>query len=73
MLQSLCLKDHMKTIGIDQFLSKYSLFEKNCLLNIKKLYKHSGKCGDQKKFKDILEAAMILLLKDSPITVPDLP
>ena len=25
---------------------------------MKKLYKHAGKCDDQKQFKDILEAAM---------------
>ena len=25
----------------------------------KKLYKHAGKCDNQKQFKDILEAAMV--------------
>ena len=42
MLQSLRLKFHVKTIGIDQYLSKNSVFEHKCLQNINKLYKHSG-------------------------------
>ena len=59
MLQSPCLKDHVKTIGIDQSLSKNAIFEQKCLQNINKLYKHAGKCDNQQKFKDILEAAMV--------------
>ena len=59
MLQSLCLKYHVKTIGIDQSLSKNAQHEHNFIQNINKLYKHDGKCDDQQKFKDILEAAMV--------------
>ena len=44
MLQSSRLKYHVKTIGIDQSLSNNSLYEHKCLENIKKLYKHAGKC-----------------------------
>ena len=59
MLQSLLLKDHMKTIGIDQSLSNNDLYEHKCLQNVKNLYKHSGKFYDQQQFKDILEDAMV--------------
>ena len=73
MFQSLRPKHHVKTIGIDQSLSNNALFEHKCLQNIKKLYNHAGKCEDQQQLKGIIEAAWFLLLKDSPITVPDLP
>ena len=43
MLQSPHLKDHVKTFGIDQSLSKNALFEHRCLQNIKTLYTHAGK------------------------------
>ena len=59
MLQSTRLKYHMKTVGIDQSLSNNSLFGHKCLQNINKLYKHSGKCDDQQKFKDIIHASMV--------------
>ena len=59
MLQSSNLKDHVKTIGIDQSLSNIALFEHRCHQNINKLYKHDGECDYQKKFKYILEAAMV--------------
>ena len=59
MLQSPRLKDLVKTIGIDQSLSNNAIFVHKCLQNIKKLYKHAGKCNDQKKFKDILGDAMV--------------
>ena len=71
-LQSLRLKDHVKTIGVDQSLSNNALFEHTCLQNIKKLYKHAGKCDDQQQFKDILEAAMVstpeLISNNRPIS-----
>ena len=73
MLQSPHIKYPVKIIGIDQSLSKNDIFEHKCLQNIKKLYKCAGKCDDQQQFNGILEAARFLLLKDSPITVPDLP
>ena len=58
-LQSPRLKDHVETIGIDQSLSNNALYEHKCLQNIKKLYKHAGKCDDQQQFKDILETDMV--------------
>ena len=36
-----------------------SSFEHRCINNIKKIYQHSGKCDDQQKLKDIIEAAML--------------
>ena len=59
MLQSTRLKDHVQNIGIDPSLSNNAIYEHKCLKNIKKLYKQAGMCDDQKKFKDILEAAMV--------------
>ena len=53
MLQSLQMKDHVKSIGIYQSLSKNSLYEYKCLQNIRKLYKQAGKCDDQQQFKYI--------------------
>ena len=59
MLQSLRLKDHLQTIGIEQYLSNNAIYEHKCLENIKKIYKHAGKCDNQKQFKDIPGAAMV--------------
>ena len=59
MLQSPRLKYHMKTIGVDQLLSNSAIFEHRCLQNINKLYKNSGKCGDQQQLKYIIESNMI--------------
>ena len=59
MMQSLLLNDHVQTIGIEQYLSNNAMYEHKCLENIKKIYKQAGKCDDQKKFKDILEAYMV--------------
>ena len=50
-LQSPRIKDHVKTIGVDQSLSNGALFEHMCLQNINKLYKHAGKCDEQQQFK----------------------
>ena len=47
MLQSPRLKDHMKTIGIDQLVRNRASFEHKCLNNIKDIYQHAGKCEDQ--------------------------
>ena len=58
-LQSPRLKDRVQTIGIYQSLSNNDIYEHKCLENIKILYKKSGKCDNQKQFKDILESAMI--------------
>ena len=65
MLQSPRLKDHIQTIGIDQYLSKNAIYEHKCLENIKKLYKQAVKRDDQQQFKDILEADMISTLEGS--------
>ena len=59
MLQSLRLKYHVQTIGIDPSLSKNAIYEHKCLEDIKNLYKKSGKCDKQQQLKDILEAAMV--------------
>ena len=72
MLQSLRLKYHVQTIGIDQCLSKNAIYEHKCLENIFFLYKQAGKCDDQKKFKYILEDDMFStpegFADDSPIS-----
>ena len=57
--QSPRLKYHVQTIGIDQSFSSNALYGHKCLQNIKKLYKHDGKCGNQKQLKNILEDAMV--------------
>ena len=66
------IKDHMNTIGIDQSLINSDIFEHRCLQNIKKLYQHSEKCGDQQQLKDILQADMVYtpegFIKNSPIS-----
>ena len=59
MLQSPCLEDHMKTIGIDQSLSNRSSFEHKCLINLKNIYQHAGNNDDQQNIKDVLVAAMV--------------
>ena len=59
MLQSPHPKYNMKTIGIDQSLSKNALYDQKCLQNIKKLYKHAGKCDKYKQLKYILDATMV--------------
>ena len=58
MLQSTRPKDHAKAIVIDQYLSNNDLSKHKYIQNIKKLYKHAGKCDNQQQFKDILEAAI---------------
>ena len=59
MLQSPRLKYHMKTIVIDQSLSKSALFGHRCIQNIKKIYKRASRCEYQQQFKDVLEATMV--------------
>ena len=58
-LQSSLLEDHIKTIGNDQSLCNRSSFEHKCMNNIKKIYKHAGKCDDQQNLNDIIDAAMV--------------
>ena len=50
----------MVTIGVDQYLSNSKMYEHRCAKNIKKLYKYSGKCDNQKHYKSIIEAALAL-------------
>ena len=45
--QSLRLKDHIQTIGVDPSVSNNAVYEHKCHENIKKLYKQSGKCDNQ--------------------------
>ena len=45
----------MVAIGIDQQLRNSTLYEHICLENIKKLYKTTGKCEDQQKYKVMIE------------------
>ena len=59
MLQSSRLEDHMKTIRIEKSSFNRSYFEHRCMNNIKKIYQHAGKCDDQQKLKDILEADLL--------------
>ena len=59
MLQSSRLEDHMKTIGMDQSSFTRSPFEHRCMNNIKNIYQHAGKCDDQQKLKDIIDAAIL--------------
>ena len=73
MLQSPRLKDHMKTIGIDQLSCKRSSFGHKCLNNIKKIYQHAGKCDDQQNLNDILDADMVLTPKGFTDDSPNLP
>ena len=46
MLESTRLKDHMKTVGIDQSVSNGASFEQKWLNNIKNVYQQAGKCDD---------------------------
>ena len=59
MLQSPQPKYHVQNIGIDKSLSNNALYENNFFENIENLYKQAGKCDDQQKFKDIIEALMV--------------
>ena len=73
MLQSSRLEDHIKNIGIDQSLCNMYSFEHKCMNNIKKIYQHAGKCDDQQKLKDILDADMVLTpegVTDNSTNVP---
>ena len=49
----------MKTIGIDQSSFNISTIEHRCINNIKNIYQHAGKCDNQPKLKDIVEAPVL--------------
>ena len=72
-LKPLRLNDHVQTISIDQSLSKNAIYEHKYLEYTRTLYKQASNCDNQQQFKDILEAAMVSALKDSPTTVLYLP
>ena len=72
MLQSPRPKYHMNNIGIDQSLRNRASFEHTFLNNIKKIYQNAGKCDDQQKFKDIIEAAMVSTPEEINDDIPSL-
>ena len=53
------LKQKIVTIGIDQYLSKSAMYGHIFLKTIKILYISAGKIYDQRKYKAIIEAAMV--------------
>ena len=63
MLQSLCIKYHVQTIGNHKSLNNNDLYEHKCLPKINKLYKHAGKCDYQQQLKGILEAYIVSTLE----------
>ena len=73
MLQSPQIKYHVQTIGIDPSLNNNTIYEHKCLEDIKKIYKQSDRCDDQKQFKDIFEAGMFSNIEgftdNSPISL----
>ena len=74
MLQSTHLKYHMKTIGIDQSLSNSILFLNTDLLKTSINYTNVlGSAMNNKNSNIFLRPIWFILLKDSPITVPDIP
>ena len=72
MLKFLHLEDHTKNIGIDQPSRNRRSFENKCLNNIKYIYQHAGKCDDQQKFKDILDADMVSTPEEVTYVSPSL-
>ena len=74
MLQLSSLKYHMKTIGIDQSLSNSALFLNTDLLKTSINYTNVlGSAMNNKNSNIFLRPIWFILLKDSPITVPDIP
>ena len=59
MLQSSRLEEHMKTISIYQSSFTRPSFENICMINIKKIYQHAGKCDAQQNLKDIIDAVIL--------------
>ena len=73
MLQITHFKYHMKTIRIEKPASNGPTIEHKCLNNTKKIYQHAGKCDEQKKFKDIIEADMFYTTEEITENSPSLP
>ena len=48
------LKQHMVTIGINQYLRNCEMYKHRC-----KLYTYAGKCDDQIHFKAFIEESMV--------------
>ena len=63
----------MKTIGIDQSLFTRSSFEHKCMNNTKRIYQLAGKCDDQQKLKDIIDAAMMSTSEGVTANIPNVP
>ena len=59
LLQSSCLEDHMKNIGIDQSSFARSSFEHICMNNIKNIYQHAGKCDGKQNLKVIIDTDIL--------------
>ena len=53
------MKQHIVTIVVDQSISNKDLYEHICMEKIKKVYKFSGKCDNQQKYKAIIEVALV--------------
>ena len=73
MLQSLCVEDHMKTLGIDQSLFNRSSFEHKYLNNILKIYQHAVKCDNRQHLKDIIDADMMSNTEGVTYNSPNVP
>ena len=73
MLQSLRLKYHVQTIGIDQSFSKNDLYEHKCLENIKNYTNKLVSVTTSNNSNILLRLIWFLLLKDSPTTVLYIP
>ena len=73
MLQSMCLKYHMKTIGIDQLLSNSAILNIYVFTTSRSYTNMLVSVTTNRDSKIFLWVPWFLLLKDSPITVLDIP
>ena len=73
MLQLTRLHDHTQTIGIDQSLSNYAIYEHKCLENTKNDTNKLLSVTISNNSKILLRLPWFLLLKDSPTPVLYLP
>ena len=73
MLQSPRLKDHVQIIGIDQSLSKNSIYEHKCLENIKTYINELVSVATRNNSKIFSRPLWFLLLDYPPMTVPYFP
>ena len=73
MLQSLRMKYHVQTIGIDQSLSNIAIYEQKCLENIKIYTNKVVRVMTSNNSNIFLVILWFLLLKDSPTKVLYIP